>query len=285
MRFSFYIILTLYAGVFARAQSNSERINFSDYLITQGLYEEAVYESNQILELKLTKPQADSVLYFKGWAKYNLKQLLSSSETLQQVSPQSDFYAKSRLFGSYNLIHLGKYDRAITVLDDFQSKNETERNFSHFLHSGIHLLNRDVAAYRSTAGLLPQEYYGFTKEIDFFNNLATTLEDEKPRSSLLAGILSGIIPGTGQIYAGKTGQGIAALLMTSGLALVTLENYNKLGAEKFETLFFGSVFTIFYVGNIYGAAFSAKIANDENNELINRQILFNLHIPLRNVFD
>jgi len=285
MRFLFYIILMLLTGIMARAQSNSERILFSDYLITQGLYEEAVYESNQLLKLKLTKPQSDSALYFNGWAKYNLKQLLSSSETLQKVSPRSAFYAKSQLFGSYNLIHLGKYEQAIAALDKFQTRNETEQNFSIFLHSGIHLLNRDVEAYQLTAGQLPQEYYGFARELAFFNDLANSIENNKSRSPILAGIFSGIIPGSGQIYAGKTGQGIAALLMTSGLAVVALENYHKRGPEKFETIFFGSVFTLFYVGNIYGAAFSAKIANDENNELINRQILFNLHIPLRNIFD
>lgn len=285
MRFSIYIILALISGFGATAQNNSERIHFSEYLITQGLYEEAIYESNQVLELKLTKPQTDSVLYFKGWAKYNLKQLSSSSETLQKVSPESEFYPKSQLFGSYNLIHIGNYDQATTVLNHFQKSNETEEHFSLFLKSGIQLLKRDMGAYRTIAEQLPRDYYGFAKELDFLNNIAASLEDKKPKSPVLAGILSGIIPGSGQIYAGKTGQGIAAMLMTSGLAVVALENYNKRGPEKFETIFFDSVFTLFYVGNIYGAAFSAKLANEENNELINRQILFNLHIPLRNIFD
>ncbi len=285
MRFLIFIIITLFAGINISAQKIPARIQFSEYLINQSLYEEAVYESNQILKLKLTKPQTDSALYFNGWAKYNLKQLLSSSKTLQQVSPESEFYSKSQLFGSYNLIHIGKYDQAVDMMNHFQKSNETEEHFSLFLQSGIQLINRNVEAYRTIANQLPQDYYGFAREVAFLNNLATSIENKRPKSPVLAGILSGIIPGSGQIYAGKTGQGIAAMLMASGLAVVALENYNKRGPEKFETIFFGSVFTVFYIGNIYGAAFSAKIANDENNELINRQILFNLHIPLRNIFD
>jgi TM2 domain-containing membrane protein YozV len=285
MRFLIFIIITLFAGINISAQKIPARIQFSEYLINQSLYEEAVYESNQILKLKLTKPQTDSALYFNGWAKYNLKQLLSSSKTLQQVSPESEFYSKSQLFGSYNLIHIGKYDQAVDMMNHFQKSNETEEHFSLFLQSGIQLINRNVEAYRTIANQLPQDYYGFAREVAFLNNLATSIENKRPKSPVLAGILSGIIPGSGQIYAGKTGQGIAAMLMASGLAVVALENYNKRGPEKFETIFFGSVFTVFYIGNIYGAAFSAKIANNENNELINRQILFNLHIPLRNIFD
>ncbi|PWD99134.1 hypothetical protein [Marinilabilia rubra] len=270
----------------AQSQSISKRIQFANYLVNKDFHEEGVFECKNILkELKLNQIQKDSVFYLKGWAEYNLKHLKESSFSFQKVSFQSTFYPKSILFGSYNLIHLGKYENATQVLNNFRPQNKINQHFINYLFAGIDLLQRDLPSFRKTVSLLPPDYYGFEKELKHLKILANRLETQKEKSPVFAGILSGIVPGSGQIYSGKTGQGIAALLMSTGLALVTIENYEKQGPEKFKTIFFGSVFSVFYIGNIYGAVFSAKIANNERHALINKQVLFDLHIPLRNVFD
>ncbi len=282
---SLFLILVSFISLTAAGQNASKRIDFATYLLNQQFNQEAIYESNQILQLRITQPQKDSLLYIRGWAQYNLKELMPSSQSLQQVSSSSVFYPKSQLFGAYNLIYLRNFNQATTMLDSFKTETPLDRHFSLFLRSGIDLLERDISSFRATSGKIPADYYGYTKELSKLTAIADELENHRSKSPLLAGILSGILPGSGQVYTGKTGQGIAALLLTSGLSLVLIENYNKRGPEKFETIFFGSVFTVFYIGNIYGAVFSAKIANDDYNALTDKQILFNLHIPLRNIFN
>jgi hypothetical protein len=283
--FSLFFIFAYFVSLPLQAQDTGNRIHFADYLLNQQFNQEAIFESNQILQLRITAPQKDSLYYIRGWAEYNLKELKASSQSLKKVGPTSVFYSKSQLFGAYNLIYLRDFNQARSVLDSFKMETPLNRHFSLFLRSGIDLLQRDIPSFRTTVEKIPADYYGYTKELSKLNAIADELATHKRKSPLLAGILSGILPGSGQFYSGKTGQGIAALLLTSGLSLVAIENYNKRGPDKFETIFFGSVFTVFYIGNIYGAAFSAKIANDDYNTLTDKQILFNLHIPLRNIFN
>ena len=283
--FSLFLILVSFISLTAVGQNTSKRIDFATYLLNQQFNQEAIYESNQILQIRISPPQKDSLYYIRGWAEYNLKELRASSQSLKQVGHSSVFYPKSQLFGAYNLIYLGDFGKASAMLDSFKTETPLNRHFSLFLRSGIDLLQRDIPSFRETVNKIPADYYGYTKELSQLNVIADELATHKRKSPLLAGILSGILPGSGQVYSGKTGQGIAALLLTSGLSLVVIENFNKRGPDKFETIFFGSVFTVFYIGNIYGAAFSAKIVNDDYNALTDKQILFNLHIPLRNIFN
>lgn len=97
--------------------------------------------------------------------------------------------------------------------------------------------------------------------------------------------MSAIVPGTGKIYVGKPGEGIASMLATVGFGLITLENYKKLGLNNFKTIFFGSIFAANYVSNIYGSVISVKIIENNYRDGIRNQILFQLHIPLRNFFE
>lgn len=269
----------------AIAQNLSERIGFTKYLVDQNYFNESLYEANQLLEKDLSRLQKDSVLYFKGWSLYNQKKLNQSGDVFIQVHQSSPFYEKSRLFGTYNFIHSNNFQKAAQSIKQFSPSSKEGEDFSLFLRSGMQLLKRDINSYKEIREKLPSDYYGFSSELKKLDNIANDLSARNPRSPALAGIFSGIIPGSGQIYSGKTGQGIAAFLMSTGLGLVTWENYEKRGPKKFETIFFASAFSVFYVGNIYGAVFSAKIANNEYNELTDKQILFNIHIPLRNIFD
>lgn len=269
----------------AFSQEVSARIKFTSYLVNQRMFDESIYEADELLLKNLSHSQQDSLYYLKGWSLYNQKQLQESAGYLNEVTKNSTFYEKSRLFGIYNLTHLKNFESADSAISRYYPHTETGRNFKSFLNSGLYLLKRDIEGYKTTRQDIPSDYFGLSSELKRMDQISKELENRHKKSPVIAGILSGIIPGSGQIYSGKTGQGIAAFLLSSGLALVTIENYSKRGPERFETIFFGTVFSVFYIGNIWGATFSAKIANNEYNELTDKQILFNLHIPLRNIYD
>jgi TM2 domain-containing membrane protein YozV len=267
------------------AQTQQHNINFVNYLLQQQYYEETLFEAQRINGKQYSASQQDSLNFLGGWAAYNLKQLSLSSQLLSQVSKESSFYAKSHLFAGYNLLHLREFNQAKNLLSNFQPNTDIQKYFKNYLLAGNKLLLRNYASFDSITRYLPPDYYGFTSELKNLKDISLLMQTQHPRSVFLAAAMSTIIPGSGKIYAGKTGQGITAFLITTGLGLVSIENYNKHGIESFKTLFFGSVFSVFYLGNIYGSAFSAKLANNENYELHNQQILFNLHIPLRNIFN
>ncbi|MEO6916521.1 MAG: hypothetical protein ABI151_13580, partial [Chitinophagaceae bacterium] len=100
-----------------------------------------------------------------------------------------------------------------------------------------------------------------------------------------AGVYSAILPGAGKFYAGKKKQGIAAFLPILSLGVVTYESYRKSGIKSARTLAFGSLFSLFYVGNIWGSVLSVKIKEKEFYREYDNKILFDLHIPLRNLYN
>lgn len=96
----------------------------------------------------------------------------------------------------------------------------------------------------------------------------------KHRNRLLATVLSTIIPGAGQIYSNRLGDGIYSLLTVTTCALIT-SYYWRNDNSKIKFSIFALLTTFFYAGNIYGANIAARDFNDyETKKYQNR--IFNL---------
>jgi tetratricopeptide (TPR) repeat protein len=84
------------------------------------------------------------------------------------------------------------------------------------------------------------------------------------RSPALAGLLSGLLPGSGHLYAGAFKDGVLALLVNGALIAGSVEAWTR---EVYGVAGIVSVAALtFYVGNIYGAINSAHLANQERLE-------------------
>jgi len=260
--------------------STKQRFDFIHHLIKSNDFKEALIELNYLDG----KTNSDSLYYLKGWSLYSLKQLTNSANNFKRVSKKSTFYHKSHFFAAYNYAHTQNYEDAKKVLSDIQL-NSNLQQLKSFESSGIALLERDYELFESTRIKSELILPALQTEVINLDKLYTSLKNRKPKKMWLAGLMSAIIPGSGKMYAGKTGEGIASLLMVGSMGLVTWENHRKLGIKNFKTILFGSIFTIFYVGNIYGSVFSVKISNEEFNHEMDQKILFNIHIPLRNIFN
>ena len=85
------------------------------------------------------------------------------------------------------------------------------------------------------------------------------IRDLPYRSPLLAGVLSGVLPGSGQVYTGHYKDGLLAFLVNGGLIFATYEAVDKeVYAAGGLT---GVVALTFYAGNVYGAVNSAYRSN------------------------
>ncbi len=93
-----------------------------------------------------------------------------------------------------------------------------------------------------------------------------------PLSPTFAGIISAIIPGAGQVYCKRLGDGIVAFLLVGALAYSSYYYYKNGPSE----MFYGSLFfnVLFYFGNIYTAYGSAHKYN-KNFNLRLKEKLFN----------
>ncbi len=111
-------------------------------------------------------------------------------------------------------------------------------------------------------------------------NSTPEIPNYKPKSPLLAGAMSAVIPGSGKIYAGDLRSGISTLLIVGALGGMAAESWIKLGGRDWRTIALSSVFGLFYIGNIYGSAMSVSVIRNTYQDAEKATLLFDLRIPL-----
>jgi hypothetical protein len=286
---SFFQLIITYA---AYSQNNEspykleDDLKFANYLIGKEKFGEAIFFLNNLpVKQSLTEKTIDSINYLKGWSFYNLKQLDSSVFFLNKVSINSSMYYKSKFFAAYNNTFLERYDSAKQILNNLPVKDSLLMELKKFELAGLTLLEKKHSNYSDYSNTFERTYYQLVPEQQKLDELYTKAHNFKNRSIAMAGIMSAVIPGSGKLYVGKIGEGVSSFLTLAILGGITLENYNKAGPSNFKTIFFGSLFTVFYIGNIYGSMASVKIYRNEFYATNNTNILLHIHIPLRTIFN
>lgn len=274
------LILVVQVGF---AQNKSE-LPFIEHLVNKGYYNEVIHLINTD-SLNYRPAQQDSLNYFKGWANYSLKNLEQSTKSLLNVGKESSFYLKSQFFAGYNQIFLENYSDAREIISQMHVQDETNLSLINFELSGIELLQGNWTKAKELIKQVNPNIATLNQQVAALSQICKEQETHRSKSPLLAGVMSCIIPGSGKIYSGKTGEGIAAMVATTGFGLIAWENYRKLGIGHVKTIFFGSIFAANYASNIYGSVISVRIINNEYQDAVQNQILFQLHIPLRNFFE
>ncbi len=258
---------------------------FARYLADKDATDEAEFVLRHIDPKRLTTPQRDSLMYLTGWLAYGAKSLDSASQYLLRVSETSSFYVKSQYFGAYCLAFDDHRDSARAVMQYLPAPDSTLSELKAFQQAGLALLQRQYTRYDSLRQQFNYTSYALSAEETRLDAYRRGLSAEKRRSPVLAGMLSAVVPGLGKVYAGKPKQGIAAFLPVLTLGLLTWEGYRKDGPTSLRFLGFGSLFTVLYAGNIWGSAVSVKVRRDEFNRGYDNKILFDMHIPLRNLLN
>ncbi|MBN8854934.1 MAG: hypothetical protein BGO55_19475 [Sphingobacteriales bacterium 50-39] len=263
----------------------SKELRFAQYLQDK----EAVPEAIRVLELvdttALSRAQKDSLFYMLGWAAYSTRQLDRSIGSFLKVSVDFSKYDKSRFFAAYCQAFQGRVDSASDGLRQLVLPDSTLRELRSLQLAGIALLKRDYSAFLPQQQQFTYSSYIFEKEERRMQLYYDKLKAFKHKSPALAGIYSALVPGLGKWYAGKKKQGIAAFLPVISLAALTYEAYRKDGVKSARFIGFGTLFTIFYIGDIWGSTLSVKIRRNEFYKEYDTKILFDMHIPLRNFFN
>lgn len=263
---------------------NHSNTDFIAYLVNQGNFDEALF----LIERNYSHTEnqkSDSILFYEGWANYSLKKLEQSTNSLLRVSNGSAFYHQSHFFAAYNQTYIGNYTEALTTYRNIATQKPAHEALRDFGISGIYLLKGDKQKARLSLQQMNTGFAVLSTQAQTLNLIIDEIEQYKPKNPWLAGTMSAIVPGAGKFYAGKKGEGIANFLGTVSFGAIAWENYRKLGAKNAKTIIFGSIFAATYVSNIYGAVVSVKIQETEYENAIHNQILFHLHIPLRNYFE
>ncbi|MBR4659808.1 MAG: hypothetical protein IKO77_00030 [Bacteroidales bacterium] len=256
--------------------SASQDLDFVRYLIESDLTPDAA----ALLSSGRYFP-SDTLDYLCGTVLFTLKDLAAAGEYFSRVGESSPWYDESLFYAVVCDSHLKQFERGANRLQSYSGQMQ---EIASLQKAGIALLEDDPQAYLASAA-------GFSLEDFRLKEAEETLQhiyDErylKPRKSpVVAGLMSAIIPGSGKIYAGYTGEGIASLLSVGTMAAVTAENWVKYGPRNWKTILFGSLTGVFYIANIYGSCVSVSLYYDELQNAQNATVLYHIHIPLRKFF-
>lgn len=275
--------------VFSQQENTADSeqdIKFIEYLIEKEEFNDAVFLLKKIMmQGNSDKQKSDTLNYLIGWCYYNLKELDSSAIYLLKVDSNSAFYSKSVFFSALEYAYLHKNDSAEKLLTDFKTKEEIYDGLVNFEMAGLSLLKRNYNAFSKHADKFTHGFYQFAEQEKKMLMHADKLKKHRRKSALVAGLFSAVLPGSGKIYTGKTAQGIATFLQVAFIGLQAAEGYYHKGIKSNQLYIFGGMFTIFYIGNIWGSVLSVKVNQREFENEIDNNILFDLHIPLRTLFN
>ncbi|UCG44459.1 MAG: membrane protein insertion efficiency factor YidD [candidate division WOR-3 bacterium] len=112
--------------------------------------------------------------------------------------------------------------------------------------------------------------YRFRRAADVFaeDDALARLADMDPgklsaRSRALSTVMSAVIPGSGQAYSGRVGDGIYSFLTVAatGLAFYWFAANHEKDSSYVKTSLFGVLTALFHAGNVYGANIAARDYN------------------------
>ncbi|KWW30667.1 MAG: hypothetical protein AUK63_885 [bacterium P3] len=275
----FLVILSL-IPVLAVSQPAADRsdFDFALYLLGSGLKDDAVTLMSR------RRADSDTLRFLKGYVHYSLRQLDSAISCFSTVDSDSPLYTESCFFGAVSAAHSGRYRLADTLLSPLcASTDPAVRNLLLFEQAGLGLLQRDLARFDTCFARLDTDDYRLSVEADSLRRIRGTLP-LRSKSPLLAAGLSAVVPGLGKVYAGHLGEGLSSFLIVGSLMAATAENLYKAGWADWKTLLFGTLSAVFYIGNIYGSAVTVRVGIANRDNQTDAQILYHIHIPLRNSY-
>jgi hypothetical protein len=245
---------------------------FADYLFNQQLYKESAKEYLRLLFRKENIVPKDSILILAAEAYALAGDTVNAVNTIDSaISVTSDSLFKNKLIITAARLCLlsGKdsacYDRITSkMLPSLSSE-------AYALFVACSLTNPQIIKPVTLPPILPINRRD-TLIMFKTENWKQQFHTATPKSPLLSGILSTLIPGAGQTYSDNFRDGIAAISLIGICAYQSWVGFNDNGMESWKGWGFGIVGTAFYGGNIYGAIQSSTRTNALRKETFFRGI-------------
>lgn len=238
-------------------------LKLGDAFTSDGDYYRAITEYKRLLILFPQSSKADNALFSIGMAYFRGEEYESASKTFSSLRgrfPQSSFVAKAAYHQGLCLSRLGKPEEASEAFSAAATpaagRNE-EAKAASFGMAMAALDRNDITSSRSTLEQFVRQYPDDSGVLRAKEAIALLDKSLTPpyKSPFLAGTMSAILPGSGQLYAGRYGDALTSLLL-NGLFIagtvvaVQNDNYALAGVT-------GLIGLPFYIGNIYGASNAA----------------------------
>lgn len=244
----------LFAEWLYRVEKDYERAagEYSRYLFTTGLPNDSV--AFRIARSLKKNNQVDEAI--------------RRFEEFSPVDWKNPWYVRSKFHQSHALFLSADYDgsRALTrKVSEQTSGSERLRSLR------LEILGAFVQKEWAHAESLYQSVLTAGERFLEYNVLLEEGKGLSAKSPLLAGTLSAVVPGLGKVYSSEWEDGVYAFIYTILSVWQAYDGFHDSGARSVKGWVFGTLSSLLYLGNIYGAVESVKRYNFEmDNRFLQR---------------
>ncbi len=277
-----FCILAIHISAIAQFDCSMD-LRLLKHLIDSKKVNESLILSSFMLKEQNCTRQIDSVVFFRGYAYYQLQQLDSATSYLLKVQMPDSLYNKARFFALISSLYNNRVSLSDSIAQTIKNTSQAIKDLNNLCRAGISLYQGDIKNYQKFVKDLNPNNYLIGNEI---NGLETTSKMlfQKRKSPTKAAILSTFLPGSGKWYLGKKGQAITSFLTVGILASIATEIIVKKGWNNFYSVSALTTTAIFYGGNIYGSYYLGKYLNNRIDDKSKQDIQYYLHVAVRNVY-
>jgi tetratricopeptide (TPR) repeat protein len=260
--------------------SAEQLLAFAEQLMGEGEYFRAITEYRRFLFYYPDDARGAMVLFRIGLAFYQGRSYGEALQTFREVAqryPTTVYGRQARLWQGESLLRQAQYETAEQVYTEIIERDpEASGPFAHYQRGWTFLYRRK---WQEAAA----EFQHVSPESPLYaaaQRLGTEALDgaQLPRKSpALAGILSGLLPGSGQLYNGRRGDALLAFLLNGLFIVGTVE-----AIEGGELAIAGilSFFEVgWYAGNVYGAVNGAHKHNRHVTETFVQNLENRFRLP------
>jgi len=234
-----------------------EQLAFADYMFQRGDYQRAIAEYERSIYTDTVPRRQVYARLMIGESFYRLGDYAAANSAFRDAIT-SDFYEPAYLGMARSLLKL--------------DRSHAARHYA--------LVIRDSALLRPAIAVAAESYF---QKFDFASGAAIagrypgdsvlgmlTGMDGKGISRLspaLSAALSTVIPGLGQTYSGRLGDGLFSFTVVATAAAVSYYYWNRPSQDPGRVKFAlaAGLGTVFHLGNIYGAAIAGRDYNQRQN--------------------
>lgn len=276
----FFLVFELFSQ-----DSFEKDFQFLLHLETLSEHEEGILFLRNIKEIYTTPGKSDTIAYYQGKFEYYNKNRFQSISFFNQVGKSNaDYWRASRFYSSLEYAYLENLGVAKDVLGELGSLSPILDELKKIELAGLSLLSRNTGEFEAISATFNDQFFLLKEHQDRLVDLHEELTSRKSKSPFVAGLMSAVLPGAGKYYNGKIGQGTMSLVVSGILGLQAYEGYRKDGPKSPAFLIFGSLFSVFYISNIWGSVVAIRIEETSFNETVDETILLHMHIPVRLLF-
>lgn len=229
---------------------------FLRHLRQQKLYPERLYLLNH-----LSSPRHTNQLNLeKSWIFYALGRYDSALTFYNQVPLDTVF--QYRFHNNFlGLLFKYRYAEQLNKIDSICNTYHKDTTLQNIRLAVNAMQLRYPIKTLESAGLPDPVFIGYSKYYKI-----------KRKSGVVAFTCSLVIPGMGKFYYGQWRSGLNMLIANAVLGIQAHEAYRKTGPSSGQFIIFGSLFSVFYLSNLYGTVIGLKKAKRDQKKQLHNEI-------------